>query len=213
MLIREVAGHLMRREQMPASGRPPEIAERAAGLPPGSDGLVVVSDWQGNRTPYVDPDARGVIWGLSLAHGDHHVFRAILEGICFGTENALRVFRRHGIEVGDAVVCGGPSKSMFWMQMHADVSNLRITRTRVPEVVVLGAAVLAAVGAGAYPDVPSAARAMVSPADVIEPDAERHEEYRFYCDQAIATYGQMKGLMHTLARKQAAGTAVAVGSR
>jgi ribulose kinase len=96
------------------------------------------------------------------------------------------------------------------MQMHADVSDLRIERTRVPEVVALGAAVLAAVGAGAYPDVPAAARAMVSSLDVIEPDPGRHEEYRFYCDQSIATYHQLKDQMHELAR-QAAGAAIATG--
>lgn len=182
------------------------LAERAAELSPGSDGLVVVSDWQGNRTPYVDPEARGVIWGLSLAHDVHHAFRAILEGICFGTENVLRVFRKHGIAVDDAVTCGGPCRSTFWMQMHADVSNIRITRTLVPEVVALGAAVLAAVGADAYPDVACASRAMVSTLDVIEPDLERHEQYRFYCDQSIATYGRMKDLMHAVVRRQAAET-------
>jgi ribulokinase len=179
------------------------LTERAALLPPGSDGLVVVSDWQGNRTPHVDPEARGVMWGLSLAHDVQHEFRAILEGICFGTENVLRVFRAHGIAVDDAVACGGPCKSDFWMQMHADVSNLRIARTRVAEVVVLGAAVLAAVGAGAYPDVATASHAMVSTVDVIEPDPDRHEEYRFYCDRSIETYERLHDLMHDVARRQA----------
>lgn len=188
-----------------------ELAERAADLPPGSDGIVVVSDWQGNRTPYVDPDARGVIWGLSLAHDVRHLFRAILEGVCFGSENVLRAFREQGIEVAHAVACGGPSRSRFWMQMHADVSDLRIERTRVSEVVALGAAVLAAVGAGAYADVPEAARAMVSSLDVIEPDSTRHDEYAFYCDQAIATYHALKDQMHEVARRQATGAAVAAG--
>lgn len=187
------------------------LADRALELPPGSDGLVVLSDWQGNRTPHVDPDARGAIWGLSLAHDVHHLFRAIVEGICFGSENVLRAFRDHGVTVTDAVACGGPSRSDFWMQMHADVSDLRIERTRVPEVVVLGAAALAAVGAGAYASVPAAARAMVSSADAIEPDPRRHEEYRFYCDQAIATYDQLKDQMHALARRRAAAAAVPAG--
>lgn len=185
------------------------LAERAADLRPGSEGLVVLSDWQGNRTPYVDPDARGAIWGLSLNHDVHHVFRGIVEGICYGTENVLRTFREHGVTVTEAVGCGGPSQSRFWIQMHADVSNLRIVRTRVPEVVALGAAVLAAVGAGAYASVPEAARAMVSEADVIEPDSERHEEYSFYCDRAIATYHQLKELMHDVAQRQSAGFAPA----
>lgn len=188
-----------------------ELTERAAALPPGSEGIVVVSDWQGNRTPYVDPDARGVVWGLSLAHDVHHLFRAILEGVCFGSENVLRAFRDQGVEIAHAVACGGPSRSRFWMQMHADVSDLRIERTCVSEVVALGAAVLAAVGAGAYADVPTAARAMVSSLDSIEPDPERHEEYRFYCDQSIATYQSLVDQMHAVARRQAAGDAVTAG--
>lgn len=183
------------------------LADQAAGLPPGSEGLVVSSDWQGNRTPYVDPDARGAIWGLSLNHDVHHVFRGIVEGICYGTENVLRAFRDHGVPIGEVVACGGPSQSRFWMQMHADVSNLRIVRTQVSEVVALGAAVLAAVGAGAYGSVPEAARAMVVETDVIEPDPERHEEFAFYCDRAIATYHQLSELMHEVAQRQAAGLA------
>jgi ribulose kinase len=81
----------------------------------------------------------------------------------------------------------------------------------VPEVVALGAAVLAAVGAGAYADVPAAARAMVSPLDTIEPDAARHEEYAFYCDQAIATYHSLKDQMHAVARRQASAAAITAG--
>ena len=101
--------------------------------------------WQGNRTPWVDPDARGTVWGLSLAHRPEHVFRAIMEGIAYGTELIFQNFAKHGFAFDEIVACGGPVKSELWMQIHADVSGrpilFEVAQKRLP-----GSAVLAAVG-------------------------------------------------------------------
>ena len=172
------------------------LGEMAAEVPPGSEGLMVLDYWQGNRTPYTDPEARGVMWGLSLRHHEGHVFRAILEGICYGTEHILRAMRENGFEPEEGVACGGPTKSELWMQMHADVSNLPISFTKVPDAPSLGSAILGAVGAGIYPDIQEGARNMVHVTNSIEPDPERHEEYKFYVDKYAETYPQMKDLMH-----------------
>ncbi len=174
------------------------LNEQAAQIAPGSEGLVVLDYWQGNRTPYTDPAARGMIWGLSLKHTEAHVYRAILEGICYGTEHILRTLRENGFEPKEGVACGGPSKSELWMQMHADVSNLPISFTRVSDAPTLGSAILAAVGAGIYPDVQTAASNMVHTEHTIEPDFRRHEEYTFYVDKYIETYPRMKDLMHSV---------------
>src|SRR3712207_7749344 len=64
------------------------LNELARDVPVGSEGLVVLDYFQGNRTPYTDPLARGMMWGLSLSHGPGHIFRAIVEGICYGTERS-----------------------------------------------------------------------------------------------------------------------------
>ena len=172
------------------------LGEWAAEVPPGSEGLMVLDYFQGNRTPHTDPEARGVMWGLSLRHGEGHVFRAIMEGICYGTEDILRRMRENDFEPTEGVVCGGPTKSDLWMQMHADVSNLPISFTRVPEAPTLGSAILGAVGAGVYPDVHEAARNMVHVEGGIEPNQEAHEEYKFYVDKYAETYPRMKELMH-----------------
>jgi ribulose kinase len=172
------------------------LGEWAAEVPPGSEGLMVLDYWQGNRTPHTDPTARGIMWGLSLRHGEGHVFRAIMEGICYGTEDILRRMRENGFEPREGVVCGGPTKSELWMQMHADVSNLPISFTRVPEAPTLGSAILGAVGAGIYPGVHEAARNMVQAEGGIEPNQDAHEEYKFYVDKYIETYPRMKDLMH-----------------
>ncbi len=179
------------------------LNEWAAEVPIGSEGLVVVDYFQGNRTPYTDPLARGMIWGLSLSHTPGHLFRAILEGVCYGTEHIFRTMREHGFNLREAVVAGGPTKSELWMRMHADVSNMPISLTREGESAVLGSAMLAAVGAGVYPDIQTAAKNMVHTERTIEPDEKAHEEYRFYVDRYVETYPRMRDSMHEMARHEA----------
>lgn len=176
------------------------LNQRAENVPVGSDGLMVVEHWQGNRTPYTDSEARGMIWGLTLKHDTTHIYRAIVEGICYGTELIFRTLREYGFQPQQIVACGGPLKSQLWMQMHADVSNLPITFTKEPEAAVLGSAIVAAVGAGIYPNLQEAARFMVHTSHRIEPDQQRHKEYQFYVEKYIATYLQMRDLMHDVAQ-------------
>lgn len=176
------------------------LNELAAPIPPGSEGLIVLDYWQGNRTPYVDPEARGLIRGLSLKHTTGHLFRAIIEGIAYGTEHILRVMRSNGFAIKEMVAAGGPTKSPLWMQIHADVSNVPISFTKVPDGPALGSAILAAVGAGLYPDVPTAAGKMVQVTRRIEPNPEVHEAYRFYVDQYIDTYPAVQELTHAMTR-------------
>lgn len=172
----------------------------AAQIPIGADGLIVLDYWQGNRTPYVDPEARGIMRGFSLGHTTGHVFRAILEGVCYGTEHILRTFRANGYTVQEMVGAGGATRSRLWMQMHADVSNVPITLTEVADAPSLGSAILGAVAAGLFPDVAAAASQMVRVRDRIEPDAVAHEQYRFFVDQYIATYGRVQDLIQETTR-------------
>ncbi len=181
------------------------LNELAAPIPPGSEGLIVLDYWQGNRTPYVDPEARGIIRGLSLKHTTGHIFRAIIEGIAYGTEHILRTFRQNGYQVQEMVAAGGPTKSALWMQIHADVSNTPITFTAVPDGPALGAAILGAVAAGLYPDLQTAAGKMVQVSNRIEPNLQRHEAYKFYVDQYINTYPPLQDLIHATVRHQSAG--------
>lgn len=180
------------------------LNEMARDIPIGSDGLIVIDYFQGNRTPHTDPLARGAIWGLSLGHTPGHVFRAILEGICYGTEDIFRTMRDHGFRPGEAVVAGGPTKSELWMQMHADVSNIPVSIPQESEGPVLGSAMLAGVGAGVFPDIQAAADSMVHTERTIEPNAEAHEAYQFYVDRYVETYPQMKESMHKMSRHEAA---------
>jgi FGGY-family pentulose kinase len=176
------------------------LNELALPIPPGSEGLIVLDYWQGNRTPYVDPEARGIIRGLSLKHTTGHLYRAIQEGFAYGTEHILRTFRANGFVVDEMVAAGGPTKSPLWMQIHADVSNVPIVLTAVPDAPALGSAILGAVAAGLFPSVQSAAEQMVHTRARIEPDAATHEAYKFYVDQYIDTYPPLQELIHETVR-------------
>ena len=179
------------------------LNERIASIPPGSDGLIVNEYWQGNRTPYTDPLARGIVWGLSLHHTPAHVYRAIQEGCCYGTAHILRAMRDAGFDAEAFVAAGGFTNSRQLMQMHADVSGVPIALTEVGDAVILGGAILAGVGAGLFPGLSEAADAMVHESDTIEPDPDAHERYQFFVDAYAEAYPAMRPLIHRVTEKVA----------
>ena len=150
----------------------------AAALPPGADGLIVQEHFQGNRTPHTDPLSRGALTGLSLKHGRGHIFRAIIEGVAFGTEAIFKAMRANGYVPDEFRICGGATRSDLWMQIHADVSGIPLTLTEVADAPALGSAILAAVAAGHYKTIEDAASAMVKVTRRIEPDMAMHEQYK-----------------------------------
>lgn len=182
-----------------------DLNAAAAALPPGADGVQVLEHWQGSRTPHADSDSRGAIWGLTLSHSAPHIYRAIIESICFGTETIFRALESAGHRVAEITACGGALNSDLWMQIHADVSNRPIGIPRVGEAGSLGAAVLAAVGAGLHADVPSAARSMTAVERYVEPRPEVHEQYLPLLDDYRQAYGRLADLNHRLAERNRIG--------
>ncbi len=166
---------------------------QAAALPPGAEGLLAVDHFQGNRTPHTDPLARGAITGLSLKHTPAHVYRALLESVCFGTKAIVDAF-------GDAfaarriVVAGGATRSPLWLQIHADTLGVALELTEETEACALGSAILAAFGAGHYPTIDAACAAMVRTARRIEPDPVAHAAYAPIYDRYCAAYHALKPL-------------------
>ena len=179
------------------------IGQRAEKVPLGSDGIIVLDSFQGNRTPLVDPKLRGAIWGLSLSHRPEHIFRAIMEGVAYGTEFIFQTFRKANYDVSEIFACGGATRSRLWMQIHSDVSGLPIQIPEVQDAPLLGSAILATVASELYPSIDSAASRMVRFPTRIYPNTENHEAYRFFLDQYIATYGQVSELMHRMTDKMA----------
>jgi ribulokinase len=172
------------------------LNEGAAKLPPGAEGLVVLEHFQGNRTPHTDPDSRGVISGLTLKHGPAHLFRAVIEGVAYGSEDIFATMCQAGYRPLEFVMCGGATRSDLWMQIHADVSGVPIQLTKVPDAPSLGSAVLAAVGSGFYSSIPEACDHMVDYTRTIMPNMGKHERYKPLLEAYRATYQQLKDTLH-----------------
>ncbi|MEZ4667276.1 MAG: FGGY family carbohydrate kinase [Anaerolineae bacterium] len=179
------------------------LDEEAAKINVGSDGLIVLDYFQGNRTPHTDSLARGVILGLSLQASRAHVFRAIMEGVAYGMKDILDTFSHHNCLISRVIACGGATHSQLFMQIYADVIGQPIYLTRVPEASLLGSAVAAAVGAGWYPTLQEASRKMTQITGEYQPNAERHQQYQFYAQQYKETYQQVKTIMHNVTRHTA----------
>jgi ribulose kinase len=162
-----------------------DLDAEAAAIEPGADGLWAVDTWQGCRTPYRNPAARGMWGGLTLAHTRAHLFRATLESVAFGGRAVLETLEQAGVANRELVVTGGAARSSLWMQIHADVLGRPLLRLAAAQSAAepaaqpatLGAAMCAAVGAGAYPDLPAAAAAMTATRPGWIPDPDRHRAY------------------------------------
>ena len=141
----------------------------AEATPPGADGLIFRPYRAGERSPIWDPDARGVLAGLTLGHGRAHICRAIVEASALAIRHVAAPMLAAGVRVTEMRVCGGPARSRFWNGVKADVTGFPVAVPAVLETAVLGSAILAAVGVGAHPDPRSAIAAMTRIEARIEP--------------------------------------------
>ncbi len=153
----------MERRQAKESGRDAYdlLTEAAAEVPPGCEGLLFLPYLTGERTPYPDPNARGVFFGLTLRHGKAHLTRAVLEGVTYGLRDSLELMRALGLSIQQVRASGGGARSPLWRQMLADVFDTEIVTVNVTEGAAYGAALLAGVGAGVYRAVSEACQAAV----------------------------------------------------
>jgi len=162
----------------------------AAGVPPGSGGIIALDTWQGSRTPFRDPLRRGAFTGLALGHGRAHLYRAILEAVAYGGRQVTEAFAGAGITASELVLTGGGGRSELWRQIHADVIGRPLLRLDQAQPAALGSAICAAVGLGAFPDLRSGATAMSRVVSGAEPDPANQQAYdaafRAYQDVARA---------------------------
>ena len=156
-----------------------EINRMVASRPCGSNGLFFLPYMAGERTPHMDPNARGVFFGLTLDHGREDMARALMEGIVFGLNDGLNVLQEIGIPCKRIVAAGGGARSDVWLQMQADIFEKDVLRSASKEQACLGAAITAAVGAGAFPDYETACAVCVEPStSVFRPKEENVRIYR-----------------------------------
>jgi xylulokinase len=153
------------------------LNDEAATIPPGAEGVTFLPYLQGERTPHRNANARGAFLGLSLAHTRAHLTRAVLEGICFALRDSLSILQSLGLSPNEVLLTGGGAKSGFLRQLQADVFGLSVTTVNREEGPAYGAALLAAVGAGAFSDMLSATRATLERKPPLAASAGAHREY------------------------------------
>jgi xylulokinase len=153
------------------------LNREAARMPPGALGLTFLPYLQGERTPHRDASARGAFVGLSLAHGRAHLARAVAEGIAFGLRDSLEILRGLAPGLDRVLVTGGGAKSPFVRRLQADVYGLPVVRVNREEGPAFGAALLAAVGVGAFPDLATACARTLKRLRPESPERARHEAY------------------------------------
>ncbi len=165
----------------------------AADVPAGSEGVVLLPYFLGEKTPLHDPHARGTIVGLGLHHTTAHVWRAALEGVIFGFRHHVDVFHEMGLGVNRVFACDGGAASDLWLQIAADALNVTVTRIDKHPGSCLGAAYVAGHGIGAFKDLAGVSR-YVAAGQVFKPDAARKAVY----DRAYASYREIYERLKTL---------------
>lgn len=149
----------------------------AAAIQRGAEGVTFLPYLQGERTPHRDASARGAFLGLSLAHTRAHLTRAVVEGVCFALRDSVSILQELSVAPKQMLLTGGGARSPFVRQLQAEVFGLPVCTVNREEGPAYGAALLAAVGAGAFSDLATAVRATLERSNAEVPDASAHEAY------------------------------------
>jgi xylulokinase len=173
------------RDALAASVTFDDLVGEAAETPAAAEGLVFLPYLTGERTPHPDPLARGAFVGLTRRHGRGHLTRAVLEGVAFGLADCYALMRDaiggdSGATDGPAKrvrITGGGARSALWRQIVASVLGVSVEQVNSTEGAAHGAALLAGVGAGTWPDVGTACRDAISVTGTDEPVPEWREPY------------------------------------
>jgi xylulokinase len=171
-----------------------KLTAEAAKAPPGSDGLLWAPYLMGERTPYLDPTARGMLVGLTASHTRAHVIRAILEGVAFSLRDTFTIFQEIEVPVKTIRLGGGGARSALWRQIQADTYGQQVETVEAEEGAAYGAAILAGVGAKAWPSVDAACDAVVRVAGNTNPNSEDSP----VMDKAYAVYRRIYPAMKAI---------------
>ena len=192
-IVREMAGGEVAKARGAGLSIYAHLDRLAAGIAPGSEGMVLLPYFLGEKTPLHDPHARGTLVGLGLHHKIAHIWRAALEGVIFGFRHHVDVFREMGLTVNRVFACDGGAASDLWLQIAADALGVTVTRIDQHPGSCLGAAYVAGHGIGAFQDLAGVSR-YVAAGKVFQPDARRRAAY----DRAYANYREIYERLKTL---------------
>jgi xylulokinase len=176
------------------------LVAEAEKVAPGSEGLLFLPYLSGERTPYPDPSARGSFVGLTLRHGRGHLTRAVLEGVAFSMRDCFGLLREAGLgSVTEVRVAGGGAKSPLWRRICASVLGVELVGVNSTEGAAYGAALLGAVGEGAFPSVPAACRAAISITERTAVDPAARDAYERLYPEYRGLYPALKPAFDRLA--------------
>ena len=166
----------MRNQLMPGE-QYPALTKEAATAEPGSQGLYWLPYLMGERTPHLDATARAAWVGLTAKHQRADLIRSVIEGVCYSQKDGLDIIEEMGVTLHSVRLSGGGAQSPFWRQVMADVLDKKIATLASQEGSAYGAALLAAVGTGAYGSVEECCGVAIREVDQVLPDPTNAARY------------------------------------
>lgn len=173
--------------------------KEAEKIPVGADRLLYLPYLMGERTPHLDPNARGMFFGLSAIHGKSHMLRAVLEGVAYSLRDCVEVFKEMNIGVNDMMACGGGGTSPLWRQMLADLYACDVKTVASKEGPALGVGILALTGSGIYSSVQEACANIIKTDKVQSPINDNIPQYEKYYQLYREIYPAIKEQCQKLA--------------
>ncbi|HET7464677.1 MAG TPA: xylulokinase [Longimicrobium sp.] len=171
------------------------LDEEASAIVPGAEGLTFLPYLQGERTPHRDASARGAFIGLTRAHTRAHLTRAVQEGVCMAMRDSVSILQEMGVAPAELLLTGGGAKSAFLRRLQSEVYGLPVKTVNREEGPAYGAALLAAVGAGAFATLVDAAKATLTRTDPERPSPEAHAAYDAPYRRFRALYPALKPVL------------------
>jgi ribulose kinase len=168
-----------------------ELIAAAAAHPVGGTGLMMLDFFMGNRTPYRDPHLRGALLGLSLDHDRTAIYRSAVESVALASANVVAQAVSLGVQVDLIVSSGGFRKNALWLRATVDAIGLPVQLAAEENLTIVGTAAAAATAVGLFPDLRTAAAAVVRPGRLIEPNPAVHARY----SEALANYQDTTALL------------------
>ena len=175
-----------------------QILDSAESAKLGANGLLFAPYLAGERTPHGDAYIRGSFIGISGQHKKADFARAVIEGITYSLYDSIKIMREAGHEINSITSIGGGAKSKFWLQLQADVFNMKVKKLKHEEGPSMGAAMLAAYGLGWFESVADCVETFIKVEEVFKPNAENHKRYEQFHNVYQRVYKQTKELTKEL---------------
>jgi len=174
------------------------LYKESSRIPPGSQGLLVLPYFSGERTPLNDPKARGVIAGLTISHGKYHIYRALLEGVAFGIRHNFEEMEKERLNISRVIAVGGGTKNPLWLDIISSVIDRELLVPKVTIGASFGDTLLAAISQKVFRKLRDISR-IFNDYKIIQPDNYLHQVYNKYYEIYRNIWNSIRNWVHKLA--------------